>query len=606
MKASFNLGSIKSLVALHVEKVVLGVVCLCSLLLVYGGVAKSGGLDWEPSKLKTEASGAEKHVDTFRELPPDEDDRTVEEIVEDLQKALKICMTPVENPPYEHEKIWVPSPFDQRTKRGLPELFAVEDLRAATGCGAVSMGRANRAADNAARRGAVGQRWVVLTGAIPIAKQQTAFDRAFKDAYKDPKKDTPTYIYYYVERAEVDPSADQGEIKWTPLHTKNALAIQKQWRGRTPEIISKRYLATNMGYPMAFPLPPVTNRKWGPEIAHEPEIPFYQEMEMAPIETEDPEADPTDVPDEPGALGAGRRPGYAGGPGGGMMEMESQMGMGMGMGMGYGGMGLRRQLAAKPVTSQLFRFFDFTVVPGKHYRYRVRLLVSNPNQDVPPEHLAEASYREARFLETEFSDASDLVTIPLDSRLLCVDVKSSINPWVEPSAHMMSIYFDPETGEESAAEHEKINRGQLADFFGIAVEDKSKKAAGSYDMAMGGGEGMEMMEEMMPGGAGGRDRDERDRRRKRPKKDEEIETVDHVTKHILLDVHGGQRLDRDLNSPCSVLLLSPTGQLVVRADLDDQEEFLTYHVPEEEPRKEADEDMMEGYMGGMGMGMEME
>ena len=619
MKASFNFSLITSLVARHIEKVVLGLACLFALFLVYGGIAKSGGLDWEPSKLETESASAETElVGRDVKIVTDWEDRA-----ERLHVALAISKRKVENLPYDHEKNWSVSPFDESTKRDVPLLFAVQDLRATSGCGAVQMISPDKAKSASrepvpVRGGTLGQRWVVLTAAIPVAKQQEAYAEAFKDSYRDPAKDVPSYIYYRVERAEVDASGSATELQWTRLTVGfskgGALETTQYWTGQQPEIIDRRFLLAPIDIPMAFPLPPVTNRQWGPEIAHGPDIPFYYEAKLTP-ETEEPSGvDPSDEPkvDEPGTMRPGGRPGYRGRPGSGMMvpgmpgmEMEENMGMemmGSGMPGSYGGLrpGMRR--GGEPITVSLFRFFDFTVVPGKHYRYRVRLLLANPNQDVPPEHLARAELRKVKYLETEFCDPADVVTVPLDSRLLCVDVKSSVNLSVEPTSHMMSIRFDPEMGDESAAEHKKLYRGQLANFFEIPLETASDKAGGplDYGMMMGGEEGGMDMMDMMGGMEPGRRPADKGRRPKRDKEPEEaVETVDHLTRHIVLDFHGGQRMDRELTRPCSVLLLDPSGQLVVHSDLDDLEEYLTYHVPEEKPREKPEEGMMEGMEGMM-------
>ena len=51
----------------------------------------------------------------------------------------------------------------------------------------------------------------------------------------------------------------------------------------------------------------------------------------------------------------------------------------------------------------LFRFFDFHVVPGNAYRYRVRLKLKNPNFGRDPAKLLDASLREGRFRHTPWS-----------------------------------------------------------------------------------------------------------------------------------------------------------------------------------------------------------
>lgn len=612
MKAKLNLSSITSLVAQHVEKVVLALVCVLALVLVWGGIATSGGLDWEPTKLASESTNAENHIDS---IDVDEDhvpDWKKEAKV--LIEELKLAKKPIPSTPYEHPNNWVPGVFDERSKRDVPPLFAVEDLRAAAGRGAVRMAAPGKAklavGDSMAARGGgtLGQRWVVITGSIPFDKQHDAYKVAFRGSYEDPTNDVPSYIYYRVERAQVDPSGGAAELQWERLNVGyrgGALAVTQLWTSQQSEIVAPMFIliATPVGIPMAFPLAPVTNRQWGPEVAHEPDIPFYYDARMVPETDQLPMADKVD---EPGVDEPGRRPrGLRGRSGAGMMPgMPGMEEMNPGMGPEMTGMGAPgafadpragMRLGGEPVPVRLFRFFDFNVAPGKSYRYRVRLMLANPNQDVPPEYLAQAGLRDVKYLETEFCDPTDAVTIPLDSRLLCVNVKTSVNLSVEPSSHMMSVRFDPETGEESATEHEKLYRGQLANFFEIPVETAPAAGGlGNFDMMMPGAEGMDMMEMMAAGPEGGRNPDKGRRKKpdRRKDEDEEAELVDHITQHIVLDMQGGQRIGRDLTAPSSMLLLDSSGRLVVRSDLNDLEEYLIYHVPEEEPRKTTEEDPM--------------
>ena len=603
MKAKLNLSSITSVVAQHVEKVVLALVCVFALVLVWGGIATSGGLDWEPTKLASESTSAENHIDSIEVDPDHIPDWQKEAKV--LIKELKLAKKPIPSTPYKHSKDWSQRLFDERSKRGVPPLFAVEELRAAAGRGAVRMaspGKAKLAVrDPMSTRGGgtLGQRWVVITGSIPFDKQHDAYKVAFKDSYEDPINDVPSYIYYRVERAEVEPSGGAAELQWERLNVgyskEGALAVTQLWTSQQSEIVARQFLLRPVDIPMAFPLAPVTNRQWGPEVAHEPDIPFYYDARMAPTTDELPVAD---KPDEPRLDEPGQRPrGLRGRSGAGMPGMD-EMGGGAGMEMMEMGMpgafadtrpGMR--LGGEPVAVRLFRFFDFNVAPGKSYRYRVRLLLANPNRDVPPEYLAQAELRDVKYLETEFCDPTDAVTIPLDSRLLCVNVKTSVNLSVEPSSHMMSVRFDPETGEESAAEHEKLYRGQLANFFEIPVETAPAAGGpGDFDMMMPGAEGMDIMDIMTADPKAGR------KPGKKKDEDEEAELVDHITQQIVLDMQGGQRIGRDLTGPSSMLLLDSSGQLVVRSDMNDLEEYLIYHVPEKEPRKKTEEDPMDEMM----------
>ena len=85
-----------------------------------------------------------------------------------------------------------------------------------------------------------------------------------------------------------------------------------------------------------------------------------------------------------GMLGGGEY-----GRGGGMLGGRGGEG---GYGRGGGGGGMRsatqKTTVAKGVDFWLLRFFDFSVEPGKRYKYRVRLVLADPNYGLPPQMLA--------------------------------------------------------------------------------------------------------------------------------------------------------------------------------------------------------------------------
>ena len=104
----------------------------------------------------------------------------------------------------------------------------------------------------------------------------------------------------------------------------------------------------------------------------------------------------------------------------------------------------------------LFRFFDFSVEPGKYYRYRVKLLLSNPNHEVPVQYLEREELRVQPYLETEWSVLTDAVRVPLDSRVLAAPPKPR-----EPAgtASLLVVHFDGQNGMETYHEV-AASRGQ--------------------------------------------------------------------------------------------------------------------------------------------------
>ncbi|NQT13312.1 MAG: hypothetical protein HQ582_11220 [Planctomycetes bacterium] len=174
----------------------------------------------------------------------------------------------------------------------------------------------------------------------------------------------------------------------------------------------------------------------------------------------------------------------------------------------------------------------------------------------------------------------------------------------------MAVTIRMEDGMEATHETTAY-RGQLGDF----VAALAQSSTGPTDMYGSGGDmyGMGEEEGMMggalPGGPGMPTTQNRATARRGD--DEEEEKISHATGMLLLDMVGGQRLhttDATLVEPGSLLLLAPDGNLMIREQLDDQEEFLVYHVPEEKKPSKRDRknERAPGYdpSGGSAGGME--
>lgn len=63
----------------------------------------------------------------------------------------------------------------------------------------------------------------------------------------------------------------------------------------------------------------------------------------------------------------------------------------------------------------LYRFFDFSVLPGRQYRYRVKLVCKNPNYGFSPSMLAHPDVADGKTRETKWSEVTDPVQIEPDS-----------------------------------------------------------------------------------------------------------------------------------------------------------------------------------------------
>jgi hypothetical protein len=197
----------------------------------------------------------------------------------------------------------------------------------------------------------------------------------------------------------------------------------------------------------------------------------------------------------------------------------------------------------------LFRFFDFAVEPGKHYSYRVKLLLRNPNATVNPQYLASDDLGRRPHLETPVSEPSPVVAVPRDSQALLVAAQPS---GADPKATLMLVHFNYDDGALASEKFQAIVRGQLLDFRGRTVKASQAGLPGPYGAGL-------------------------------PDPQAGSKKVDYLTEVVVLDVAGGGRLPQqkgDLTECASVLLLDPDGKLVVREEIDDLADVRQQEAPE--------------------------
>lgn len=649
LKVKLDSQSIKEFFIHHTEKIVFGVMVLVLLLLVYSAMGREG-ISFQPEELAKWAEDAERHIQSTSA----ESTRTPTDYVR-IRDGIK---TPIEEQLYQHAVIWDQPLFDSADPRPSPPLLPVEELRVAAGHGGIPkngtggmMMESGMSEMGSGMPGmpmgptgptGEGLRWVVLTGTVPDAKQReealTAFQgTALPSADWDRRRDIPELIYYKVERAEVIGEGDsQQQLAWTPLHLRNAMIQAQQMRSSTQDVVDPRFIRNPPTAFVAFPLPPVANHVWGEEVAHVPQIPLWQRNPYGmpsdpsmptepgpsnPTTKEEPKPKPpADVPDAPilGPMG----PGYNSGSPGMEPGMPGSM-PGFGMGMGSEGMapmgsspeGYYSSPAGMPGSEgsmmvetrvRLFRFFDFTVEPGKRYKYRVKLMFTNPNQGLPIRILQNPELAKLPYLEAEeWTEAKEIVSVPRDSRVLAGPVKSSAWATVEPKGTLGIAFFDMKSGAEQFEEIKDVMRGQLLNYTGRPLQGTAPPPVdpmmGSSDsMMMGSSDPMMGSPEMMPPdmmypGA----KPAKKTRKPKPAAEDKGEKVDYLTDTILLDMIGGGKLPgRDRTTePGRYLVLDPDGNLVILNELDYEQEYKDLNEPKAKP-------VPAGYYPDMPMGME--
>ncbi len=121
----------------------------------------------------------------------------------------------------------------------------------------------------------------------------------------------------------------------------------------------------------------------------------------------------------------------------------------------------------------LFRFFDFSVVPGNAYVYRVRLKLTNPNYDRDIAELDDPAFREGKFRLTPWSEMSNPAGVRDETEMFLakVDERRGVD---------LDVYqWMTETGTYVKGPFEKLQRGDRV--AAIGVEDSRGRKSGQLE-----------------------------------------------------------------------------------------------------------------------------
>ncbi|MGO9108789.1 MAG: hypothetical protein ACLP9L_06110 [Thermoguttaceae bacterium] len=396
----------------HTEKLVIGLVAVLFLFFAYTSVTLPGYSN-KPDDFK---KVTEKALNRIAEGPATKksDDLTKFSLYADEIDRFK---TPIDPGEYPTRPSFNWKPIPPRRLRAMPEVFAVEHLRAIPGRGAILGGGGTR-----------GMRWIVVTGLVPYKKQLAEYRAKFDGAaWNVPLEDVPKYAGYFVQRAEVIPGS---EPKWSTFMAFDPNeAAAKIGRQRAVELADPRFLHIAL----TSPLPLLVDATWGTEAVSPPQIPIVEHAKG------DGEASqPMGPPAQPGqgmpGPGMNRFGGGEADPnrqvaGGGLMGD-----FGAAPGANAGGPGLLapdvkpKTESASPSDEQaqvpeyfLLRFLDLDVKPNKQYEYRIFLVLKNPNSGLQndvlegPE-LAESQYIGVSTPKPIINDKNEIVDWPTNPK----------------------------------------------------------------------------------------------------------------------------------------------------------------------------------------------
>jgi hypothetical protein len=435
LKLKLDKDSLQQFFLENGEKLVFGLIGLAALLIIFQALTRKG-YEKTPQQLLQKSKDAD---DKINSTPPEV---PAECHSAEFEKLVRRILLPVDGTAYEYGKSWDVPVANPLRPRPQPQLYAAEKLRGTAGAGKFSSQRTSRGSRDH------GTRYLVLTALVPLEQQTAAYQDAFDGVRcRDPQTDgAPQYSNFKIERAVVPASGQNQELAWedvtkdikeavAQLQTTDVDVVEPKYLcGKTTVASPGRMLAARSQDPLAMSLP-VTNRAWGENAAHAPEIPLMNQAKTP------------DKPEPPPDTGDGGPPPDD--------QTQPQPPPDEEKNPKYG----------------LLRVFDCTVKPGVSYRYRVSLILNNPNYGEQPIYLANPDFAKDKTLQTPKSEPSDVIFVPEDVRVLVKSVIPARTQAAEPEASVIIFDWLEKTGQTAHQEFPgketqpvKIYRGKVLNF----------------------------------------------------------------------------------------------------------------------------------------------
>jgi hypothetical protein len=261
-----NAKALGGLLGKNGEKIVFGLIvvgCVAMIVFTRGQAVKN-----PPSNAKDLQDAVEK----AKKVVGDTTDATAIQYINsqtwwsaaNYEKRANDSNKPIDVKYFEYSVYWDPLIIEQLEKRREPPLLPIEDMRAV----ADRDGFPKSAGSTDVFKG---QRWVMLTGAIPIKKETEAYRQTFSRAQlPDPANDIPKYEGFEIKRLEVPNRWAVEQIDW--------YSVSGAFTMKSKDIIAKAgALGTPMPEPdpsvtntsITFPLPPRAHSAWGQGAFHD-------------------------------------------------------------------------------------------------------------------------------------------------------------------------------------------------------------------------------------------------------------------------------------------------------------------------------------------------
>jgi len=278
------------------------------------------------------------------------------------------------------------TPSDSRpTKRGDPQLFAPIEVEADGMLCSVAL---------KSRSGVAGRSFAIVgvKALVPYAKQAAAYESALAEATGySPTRDVPRYLFFLSERAEV-PAEPDTPLDWKLISNSDyAMRLATRYAETAAEIADKAYIIPGV---LTMPIPSTRSTSPVESLFLHSKVPRSQERLAS-------------QPDEQ------------------LYQYQAE------------DVGNHREDGPSGARSKMVRFFDFNAKLGQSYRYRVSVILEDPNRPRDPtaapdksilkvsvvQRLGEIEAEDEKFfkkagerrrtfyIKTDWSEPSNIVTI---------------------------------------------------------------------------------------------------------------------------------------------------------------------------------------------------
>jgi|GEM_PF-1659792 len=388
-----------------------------------------------------------------------------------------------------------------------------------------------------------GKMAIVVVGRVPVQEQLLKYQQEFQNSrFSDKDRDIPFYVTFLLERADVTHNPENPQ--WTSVVDGQSLIVanlleMNEWAGTAPEVVDQTHVrtlqldqASGAWSNFTSPLPPRLLEEWSSEVT------------CKSIKKLEPQTDPL-LGGQPNA-GEAQQPVATVPMGGNPFSNPFQVGplaqpQGTRNPAGTPDPSVRRNDPQKKdeMSDILLRFFDFKVEPNHRYQYRVKLVLRNPNFNLPDRYLKDPSQAKAMYVFSPDSDPTPAVAVSGYSEVLAggVEPPRGIS---EATATVIIRNRDADTGAIVAYEFPGVERGTLLNFE-VVKKNVRGKTIGA----------------LMPNPATSK-----------------VSVAEHAvfkSNELLLDLRGGDVLpsppnDRRVRETSGVLVLDENGWLQVRGE----------------------------------------